>query len=430
MCPPGDVRLKLLCGLLLSGLLRAPGHCALNYTLNDCLRAAAANNTDLRALAVNRDSAKLAVNSALYDLFPQVGAELGYSDTSAHNYKSDADTGSQLYTGSLRVTQSLYSGGRNSAAYKLAKNSYRLADYSYKDKLAELAMTVKQYYFQTLQSAELVRTGREAVARKEHNHSLIRLLYQGGNEKNTNVDQAEYNVDKARLGLRQTEKSYDLSRLKLKQVLGLDSEEELELEPGDGIYGRDFPMTEDEAVKRALGDRVELRKSELNFDSNERERFAARAEFLPSVNLSAVYDRAGASFIPERNSFTTGIAVSLPLSGGFPLYTSLKRNKLERKSLELTRENLVRSISYQVRSAYITLELDKIKVELARKNLKIARDRSTLANLEYSQGSLSFIEFEDIENNLSGAESGLVEAVYALENAKAAFEYYIGVSPL
>lgn len=423
-------KLKQYLAVLLLAAFSSPGQCAGTYSLDDCLRAAAANNTDLRSLALNRDSANLTVNSALYDLFPQVNAVLGYSDSSVYDYKLNARTANSGYTGTLSVTQSLYSGGRNTAAYKKAKNSYRLADYDWRDKLASLTMTVKQYYFQALQNAELVKTGRGAVERKEHNYSLIKLLYQGGNEKITNVEQAEYNVEKAKLDLLQTEKNSELALLHLKQTIGLDAEEPLELETGAQSYGRELTMTESEAVSAALAGRVDIKKAAINLESNELERTAAKSEFLPSASVSAAYDRRGKYFFPEQNSWTTGLTLSLPLSGGFPLYTSLKQNKLNRSSLNLEKENLIKNITYQTRSAHISLAMSRIRVNLAKKNLTIAKDRSTLANLEYSQGSISFIEFEDIEDNLSSAESGLVEAAYSYENAKAAFEYYIGASPI
>jgi len=72
------------------------------------------------------------------------------------------------------------------------------------------------------------------------------------------------------------------------------------------------------------------------------------------------------------------------------------------------------------------LSLSDKNVEISRKSLTVAQERESLARLEYSQGRISYGEFEDIEVNLSKAETDWVESIYGYEIAKANFEYTIG----
>ena len=322
------------------------------------------------------------------------------------------------------MTQSLFSSGKNRASIKKARNNSRITEYKYLEEENNLVLKIKRNYYQVLKNISLVKTGKEALKRKEHNYSLIKLLYQVGNEKMTNLNQAKYYIAKEKNNLFQATKNLEIAKLKLKKEMGIPLDTSLELE--EQFNAHEYNYSEAEVINKAMEYRPDLKQLELNIENVKLERTSDRSEFLPSASLSADYDWYGSRFFPGRDKWSTMFTVSFPISGGFPLYTRLKENNIDLASSKIGKETLIENITIEAKEAHLNIILAKEKMDLTYDNLKVAKERSTLAGLEYSQGKISFVEFEDIEDKLSEAESEVIEAKYAYEIAIAELENTIG----
>jgi len=383
------------------------------------------SNPELKQLKLNQDVARVELASSEYDLFPQLTLSAGYQKVYAEDYNADTYSTNHAYSGSLSVEQTLYAGGKLYSSYKKAGNNYRTAQYNYISKLNDVSLELKQLFLNVLEKKEMVRTLDEALKRKSNNYSLIKLLYQGGSEKKTNLDQAEYNLDAAQLNLLEGKKNLGLAKYRLMLEAG-GKDGDYELKEIGGEDGGDVPQSDEETVAYALKNRIEMKLYGISLENSRLSEKIARSEYMPSVVLSGAYSRYGDGFFPAAKNLTGGIYVSLPISGGFPVYASVKEARLSGAIVRAGNETAVKNIKYQVKSALVELDISRRKLELAEKNLNIARDRSSIANLEYSQGNISFLEFEDIEDNLTSAESGRVEALYSYEKAKDSLRYYMG----
>lgn len=394
-------------------------------TLDKCIGIAKANNKQLEELKLEKELKAVQLKSAWYNIFPQLDFSMNYSDRLRYDYADDSETRGDNYSAGFRLTQSVFNSGKNTASIKKARNNYKITEYKHAEKENNLVKGIKGNYYQVLKSISLVETGKEALKRKEHNYSLTKLRYQVGNEKVTNLNQAKYYIDKEKYSLFRATNSLEITKLKLKQEMGIPLDAPLELEEQFTDYEYDY--TEDEVINEAMEHRPDLKQVELSIENVKLERVSARSEFLPSASLSADYSWYDNKFFPDRDGWTAMFSVSFPISGGFPLYTKLKENKINSLSSELKKETLIENITIEAKEAHTNMTLAKEKMKLAYDNLKVAKERSTLAGLEYNQGKISFVEFEDIEDRLGAAESELIEARHAYEIAKAELENTIGI---
>ena len=279
-------------------------------------------------------------------------------------------------------------------------------------------------YYQVLRNKNLIQTRQDAVKRKESNFALIKLLYQVGNEKKTNLNQAEVDMDKARYDLLSGENNLRISLVRLNEEMGIEPAAPLEI--NEELSYNKYEFNEKEAFTQAFNWRPDLKQKELNIEIAELDKISARSDFLPTMALSANYNWKDTDFFPDRSGWSTRFTFSVPISNGFPLYSNLKEKYINVDSLKLQKEELERKITADIREVCINLSLSDQNVEISRKSLAVAQERESLARLEYSQGKISYKEFEDIEANLSKAETDWVEAIYGYEIAKANFEYTTG----
>ncbi len=393
-------------------------------TLDQCINIAKESNKQLEELKLEKELKSIQLKSAWYVVFPQVDFNMDYSDRLSYDYDVGDETKSNNYSAGFSLTQSIFSSGRNTASIKKAQNNYKITEYKYIETENALIIRIKRNYYQVLKNISLVKKAEELLKRRENNYSLIKLLYQVGSEKITNLNQAKYYIDKEKYNLFHAAKSLEIAELKLKQELGISLDASLNLE--EEFNNREYTYSENEVINKAMEYRSDLKQTDLNIENIKLERISARSEFLPSLSVSADYNWYGTKFFPDRDKWSTVFSVSFPISSGFPIYTRLKENKINFLTYEIEKKTLVEDITIKTKESHLNIILAKEKIKLANDNLKVAKERSTLAGLEYSQGKISFVEFDDIEEKLSQAESELIESKYAYEIAIAELEDTIG----
>lgn len=383
--------------------------------LNKCISTALENNPDLRKLRYDREISNVQLKSTIYSLYPQLSLDMGYSNQIGHSYATDADNESSGYNASLRVSQSLFTSGKNTANLKKARNSLSLTESRYIQQENSLVVNVKKLYYQVLANTNLVKTRENELKRRRDNLVIVKLLYQVGNEKKSNLDQSEYYIKQAAYNLNNAIENLDLSILQLKKEIGLAKNEEITIAEQ---YTDDIVLNPEQAIEEALRDRQDLKQMELNIETNKLERISLRSEYLPAASVSAGYNWGGERFFPDSTDWNAMFSVSLPISSGFPLYSKLKENEINNTSLILQKKDLIETIGIEVRTARIKANAARNRLSLSEDNIKVAKERAVLAGFDYNQGNISFIEFEEIENNLSSAELELIEARNAYELAK------------
>ncbi len=393
-------------------------------TLDECLDLARKNNYQMRQLDFEREVKRLRLKSAWNRIFPQIGFNMGYSNAKTVTYAPEIESQSGEYTAGLSLTQSLFTSGANWSSIKQAQNNYQIIEYKYIETENSVSLRLKMKYYQVLRNKNLGQTRQSAVKRKENNLALIKLLYQVGNEKKTNLSQAEIDRDRAKYDLLSAENNLRISLARLNEEMGREPDAPLEII--EELSYNEYEFNEKEAFTQAFNWRPDLKQKELNIEIAELDKISARSDFLPTMALSANYTWKDTDFFPERSGWNGKFTVSFPISNGFPLYTALKEKYINVDSLKLQKEELERKITADVQEVCINLSLSDKNVEISRKSLTVAQERESLARLEYSQGRISYGEFEDIEVNLSKAETDWVESIYGYEIAKANFEYTIG----
>jgi outer membrane protein len=396
------------------------------YTLDDCIKTAKSNNYRIKELELDKQSKELQLKSVWNTVFPQLSFNLGYSDSRNYIYGPDVETFSKGYSAGFSVSQTLFKSGSNWANIKKAQNSFKISELSYIQESNNLILRIKTNYYRVLQNKNLVKMRQNDVKRKEDNLALIKLLYQVGKEKNTNLEQAEIDLETAEYNILSSQKDLKISVERLNIEIGNSPETDIDL--NDELKYESYSFNEQDAIKTAFQSRPDLKQKELSVKSAELDKISARSEFLPNANLSAGYNWVGDEFFPERSGWNTRLSVSLPILGGFPLYTNLKNAKINFNSLIIDQKQLQKSITVDVHEAVSNLFLADKNVKISEKALNVARNREILSRMEYSQGNLSYLDFEDTESRLTQAEISYIQSIYQFEISKANYENTLGIS--
>jgi outer membrane protein TolC len=244
------------------------------------------------------------------------------------------------YTLGLTVSQSVYSGGRNSGQRASAVAGQRSAEIEVVAQRAQLALDVTQAYFDAVLADRLVTIADTALAQTEELLRQTQLARRVGNQSEFDLLRATVTRDNQRPVVIQRQGDRDVAYLRLKQLLNLPLDEPVQLvtpidEPAavsrviatNAVTSPDALAVVDSLAPLPVPDttttnRAPVRESLQAVLAQEGLLKVARSDRLPSLSLNSNYQRL---FFPNTimpnlgqysENWTVGGSVGLSLFSG------------------------------------------------------------------------------------------------------------------
>jgi outer membrane protein TolC len=227
------------------GAAIAAGADTLALTLNDAVSRALATSEDVESARTQRDLAEAQITQARAGAYPQVSGGLVYNRTLASIFDNiqfgpEPEPGEDeepnpfaalpfgqrnTWTGSIQIAQPLYSGGRVGTALAIARNVRAAADYQVEEAQADIALQVRQAYFQLVLAEEMVGIAREAFALADVTLRQVALFRQQGTASEFDVLRAQVERDNLEPGIVEAQNARRLAELNLKRLTHIPAEQ-------------------------------------------------------------------------------------------------------------------------------------------------------------------------------------------------------------
>jgi outer membrane protein len=302
----------------------------------------------------------------------------------------------------FQVVQSLFNLA-SIRRYQATRYGVRLAEQQ--RRLAEQQVTTAT----TLAYIELLETG-QSVAAAEANVQLARqLLDLATNQRNAgiatglDVARAETRLAGQQVQLAQARTSLDTARLNLLRITGAPLG--AQLSPADAMrFGPQPPPETGEAVRQALGDRLELFVASEQLRIAEAERGAAMGEWAPTVAAFGDYGSSGLK--PNQVDLPTrsiGIRVDVPIFNGGRTRSEVQVATSQVRQAEMQLSDLRAAVEKDVRQALDNLATREEQMRAAQKNLDLAQRELSLAQDRFQNGVADNIEVTSAQTELENA---------------------------
>jgi outer membrane protein len=238
------------------------------------------------------------------------------------------------WTLGLNFSQTVFAGGRVVNGVRAADAGRRVADIQVIAQRAQLALDVAQAYYDAALADRLVAIADSTLVQTEEVLRQTRLARQVGNQSEFELLRAQVTRDNARPNVIQARSNRSVAYLRLKQLLNLPLDEDLQLttsidEPLSSpvaVLPTSFTTTTRAssamAVDTAAENRSVVRQAAENLRAQEALYRVARGERYPSVALTSQYQRLyfPQSGFPDLSNalqnWTIGGSVSLNLFSG------------------------------------------------------------------------------------------------------------------
>ncbi len=438
---------------LLLGMMRSPLFAQEEkefFTLSESIDTALDKNWSLKAKKEGVSQATAVKNQARSDFLPSLNTRYGYtySRDIDQNYayiefSGFHDTFQWVTSASVPV----FTGFASISSYELAKLGIDRAEVEVALEKLDLALRVKEAYFNILIADKVVEVAEKDVASRKSNADVARNFYEVGMIPVNDLLQAEVEWADAQQTLVKVQNGARVTRSTFNVILArevnapVDVEDILDYKPEIGKY--------EDYLKQALKQRPEIKTLEIAILQADQQIRLVKSGYFPTVSLSAQYTKLGDTFdvsgsvlrfpidsegnymeseYHKSHDFRAGIDLSWKLSElGWGRTRSSVREKesLKRELLENKRA-VEDSINLELKTALMDLETAEKNIPTTRKAVEQGEENLRVSEERYKAQVTTITEVLDAQTRLSQARVNYFRAFYDHNLAKARLLRAIG----
>ena len=371
-------------------------------TWEKCVAEMIKNNPDLASAAAEVLKAKYEYRKSYAGFFPRVDAQAGY----AKNNSAAAQMGdrSEKYFLGLNASQGIFSGWRDKAGVEKSSLELKISQFALQEVKAALSDDLRSAFIGVTFAQEMSVLAKSIIDRRNSNFRLVELRFEGGREHKGSVLFSKAALKQAEFELAQIQRELVSAKEFLAAILGRKNGMD------DELSGEIPGINSD-----PHGDLHELviltpqyRQAELQFAASKAALQIAESNFYPDVGIFAGYSRYDQQFFPGQNEWSYGINFTYPLFAGGQDYYARKAAQV---NVEQSRANMrsrylaVRSDLARARSSWENVHSN---IAVLEEFLAAADLRAKIARAQYTNGILSFENWDLIENDLIGRQKNLL----------------------
>ena len=432
-------------------------------TFTDALTLALKQNYSRKAQETVTEASRQGVKSARGALLPQVTASFSYS---AIDRDRAAASGGFLPRNTTRagagVSQVLLDD-ESFTRVRIARESLRQSDYFEQAERLDTMQVAGQTYLQLLSAQAALRVAEDNFRVTQRNLELARLRLRVGTAGPEEGYRFESLSAQQRADLAAARAATDRARVALNRALGADVDtrwraREVTMEDPAFAFttGRLTALVSDRqkldrfrtfaaayaaknspdiaAIERAV------ETSRLSADERKRRHYVPK--IYASVDYSHVLglEAGGPSFAEQfraaglpvggspanRDDWTAGITVSLPIFSGGTTSAEARRARAEQRRAEFSRDAAreavmaqAQSALFNAESAYVNIDFSRQSADLAERNLAVVQDK-------YERGSVPIVTLLDAQSAAFAQRQSASAAVYRFFNELLSFQRALG----
>lgn len=388
-------------------------------SLEEAEHLALTRNRDLRFAQRNIEAAAAkTLNAAAY---PNPTLTLGSDHL---NLKSDPTTafGSSRAPSEAQVgiAQTFERGGKRALRMAKADNELTATHLDFSDTLRQVRFNARSAWFNLKQTERHVELSSIIAQQSERIMELARRRYRAGDLSGADLGRFEADAAKAKADERAIQGTLARTRAALAILLADEGRAQYIITRGDWPAEK-ITLPDTGTVTAAIDQRPDTLAASARVEAARRNVDLAQAQRTRDVTVNLAFQRQPADVTQPRNAL--GVAVSIPLFLGNHFEGDIRRAHAE---LALAEDQL------EAIRGRAQAEIDQLAHELQRTSdrwqalqeqaLPAARRTASAAELAFSKGAISALEFLDARCILRTAELDALEARGDLAKARAALD--------
>ncbi|HUI50184.1 MAG TPA: TolC family protein, partial [Terriglobales bacterium] len=310
---------------------------------------------------------------------------------------------------------------------RAAKQSWKSAEYTYKDARDLVVLAVGYTYLQGIADEARIATAEAQVNTAQALYDQAEDQVKAGTSPAIDALRAKVELQTRQQQLIQARNNFAIQKLTIGRVIGLAPGQEIDLTDKSPYKAFDG-MSVDDAVKRALASRSDYQAALADERAAEFSRRGAVAGYFPSLSFNADYGTAGSHPSTATSVYDLRGTLSIPIFQGNSVHAAILQADAR---LEETRErvdNLRAQIDADARTALLNIQSAAQQVEVARSNIDLAEETLRQSEDRFRAGVTDTVEVVQSQEAVASAHEQYISSLYNYNFAKVSLARSLGMA--
>ncbi|MCL5104496.1 MAG: TolC family protein [Armatimonadetes bacterium] len=407
---------SLLAGLIaISAMAAMAERQPIVLDLKSASQLALKTSPQIGSAGASADMSKAEVGKAKSALYPNVGAESGYSYLTKPTFFGGTPVlETNTVINRIAAQQMIYSGGQIQSNLKRARQSYLAVNHGARATQANVLANVGTAYFRARQAKETIDVANASVKSLEASYDAAKKLHDSGVVTNSDVLRAQVALTSAKSDSITATNDYNVAMAALRSAIGLPRNACIDL-AGDAN-----DTAPDAALLAAPVERPEIAAGSASVQAAEAGKKAARAGKLPTVALVADYfnEPVGAQFPRLTNTVMAGVLVKFNVFDGGLTRASINEADAASRKARQDLETEKRRVELEQQAAKLDLDSACARVETTATQVQSAEESLRALQVGYKEGMTPLTDVLSAQTALTAAKVSRLAALYDVKIAQ------------
>lgn len=418
------------------------------WNLRTCIDYALQNSLTIQQNELQVRNAEIEVMSSKAALFPSLAANISQRIVNRPNSKSstliDGDNittseSKASYNGSYGIDANwtLFNGGKRLNTIKQQRINQHISELNLEESRQALTEDIIQTYLQILYATESVHINEQTLQVSEEQYNRGKVLTETGSLSVSDLAQLKSQVSTDRYLLVNSQTSLQDYKLQLKQLLEIQSTEEMVLSPTVPAEINILAPLPDliQAYQKAAMLRPKILAERKNVESAQLGVKIAKAGYLPSLSLSAGIGTSHANGndfrfseqIKQNWNNSLGLSVSIPIFNNRQTKSAVQKAHIEKLGAELQLKEEEKQLYKTIETLWHDVRKAQQQYTAAKEKQESALASYQLINEQFNLGMKNTVELLTEKNNLASACQEMLQAKYMALLSYILLDYYQGM---
>lgn len=405
---------------------------AKQWTLQDCINYALANNISLQKTQLQKASANEDYLQSKAALLPSLSANtsqnVSYTPWVASGISSEGYTKSSIdkvyYNGSYSVmgNYTIWNGNKNRNQIKLNKLATEAAELDSAIQAQSLQEQIATLFIQICYSTEAIKVNKESYQSSLENENRGKEFVK--NQKMSQADLAQLTAQRAQdeYNIVSAESNVKNYKRQLKELLQITNDEEFDIvipSATDMQALQEIPSMST-VYSAALDTRPEIKNYQNMIDQSNLNIAIAKAGKLPTISANAgvststtsMNKDAWTSQIKQNFSLGGGISISIPIADNRATKTAINKANIQKQSSMLDLKNEQTKLYSTIENYWLQANTNQSQFKAAKVSSKSAEESYKLLSEQFRLGLKNIVELRTGKDNLLKAKQNELQSKY------------------
>ncbi|HAQ21256.1 MAG TPA: transporter [Prolixibacteraceae bacterium] len=415
------------------------------WSLQKCIDYALQNNIQIKQQALNSEYYNNQLGQAKFNRLPNLNAGFQNNMSFGRTIGPDniyLDINSNSTSGSLNSNVTIWNGFTLTNSIKMADMDLRASLEEMKKAKDDIMLNIAASYLEILFADELVVVAEDLLKITQLQIDRTTKLVEAGSLAKGSLLEIEAQYAREELNVVNAQNRLQLAYLALYQLLEVPSTESFKIEkPTLPEIGANLSLLNSmDVFRNAVQLKPAVKGAEFKLESARKQLLIAKGGLMPTLSFGGNYynfynnkytDRYGNKLLfdsqfktNERYGF--GASLNIPIFNRYQAKTGVKNAQIQLENTELQLQNTKNLLRKDIEQSY-TNALAAFKRYIAnQKTVVSSKEAFRYTEEKFNVGMINSVEYNQSKNNLSKAQSDLLQAKYEYIFRTKILDFYNG----